>query len=116
MREPLSEPVPASTEAALRPRGTTALIAGLVLLGVGVVLWPIGLSGAVSVGAVGIFAVLTAIGFFITGAVLRLAGGAPRPIRLGRTVLLAAGIPLVLAVALGLLEWSTNRGASGMFG
>lgn len=99
----------------LRPRGTTALIAGVVLLAVGVVLWPIGLSGGYSVGAVGIVSVVTAVGFFVVGAVLRLAGGDPRPLHVRRTVLLAAGIPIVLAVILGLVQWSTSRGASGMF-
>lgn len=96
------------THAPTRPRGTTALISGVLLLGVGGGLWLLGLAGWYMVGSVGVVAVATGVGYLVAGVVLRLAGGPDQPLRLRRTVRMAVGIPLLVAAFALVMEILNN--------
>lgn len=81
----------------VRPPGTGPLVMGLVAVGVGVVLWPLGLA-VPAVGAGGVVGVLVGLVLLLVGLIQRLLGGPGRPVDRRRVVLVGAAVPLAVSV------------------
>ena len=89
----------------LRPRGTSALIYAVVSGAVGLVLYlTILVTPALQGGGIGlIVAAVSVVVGLAAGGISRLAGGTPRPVRLQRTVWIAAGLPVIASATSALL-------------
>ena len=88
----------------LRPSGTTAFLYAVasgallpLLVGGGFLIYPL-------INGFGIIpAALGLLGGLTVGAIKRLAGGEPKPLRVRRTITLALSIPIVLSLVFWLL-------------
>lgn len=87
------------TTTGTRPAGTSALIYGVIAIAVGVVLTPVTAVLMLPLGVIGAAGTLLAgVVVLVVGIVQRLAGGVESDPRVGRTVLVALGPALTLAL------------------